>query len=198
MMKRTMYACCLLLLILSLASGGFAAAPAAPDAPKEKSSKALSQMLLDIEVAAKTAEAEVARLPSVVDDECSRIRNALDRWANTRLRVIVEANYADVRKALAETSLPQEEGAFSVWWKQTKAGVGSDGDLENLVKTYFSLLQPRLSSVSEGFQRTILEDLEKETTSNLREAMERIRKPFLGVLKQRLPVYNTIPVPYTD
>ena len=195
MMKRTMYVCCLLLSIFFLASGGFAAAT---DAPKEKSSKALSQMLLDIEVAAKTAEAEVARLPSVVDDECSRIRNALDRWATTRLRVIVEANYADVRKALAETSLPQEEGAFSVWWKQTKAGVGSDGDLENLMKTYFSLLQPRLSSVSEGFQRTILEDLEKETTSNLGESMERIRKPFLGVLKQRLPVYNTIPVPNTD
>ncbi len=195
MMKRTMYVCCLLLSIFFLASGGFAAAT---DAPKEKSSKALSQMLLDIEVAAKTAEAEVARLPSVVDDECSRIKNALDRWATTRLRAIVEANYADIRKALAETSLPQEEGAFSVWWKQTKAGVGSNEDLENLMKTYFSLLQPRLSSVSEGFQRTILDDLEKETTSNLRESMERIRKPFLGVLKQRLPVYNTIPVPNTD
>ncbi len=189
------YAFCLLLSLFSLASGGFAAAL---DVQKEKSSKALSRMLLDIEVAARTAEAEVAKLPSIVDDECSRIKNSLDRWANTRLRVIVEANYADIRKALEETSLPQEEGAFSVWWKQTKAGVGSNGDLEDLMKTYFSLLQPRLSSVSEGLQKGIMDDLEKETTTHLQESMERIRKPFLGVLKQRLPVYNTIPIPNTD
>ncbi len=92
----------------------------------------------------------------------------------------------------------QEEGTFSVWWKQTKAGAGSHDDLRKLVELFFADLQPRLSSVSEEFQREILKSLEEETQIHLKESMERIRKPFLGILRQRLPVYNTIPIPNTD
>lgn len=165
---------------------------------REEAERLFAEMLLEIEVAAKTAEAEIEKLPSIVDDERSRIKNALDQWANTRLTEIVEENYADVEKALAETRLPQEEGTFSVWWKQTKAGAGSHDDLKKLVELFFANLQPRLSSVSEEFQRKILQSLEEETQTHLKESMERIRKPFLGILRQRLPVYNTIPIPNTD
>lgn len=165
---------------------------------REDAERLFAKMLLEIEVAAKTAEAEIEKLPSIVDDERSRIKNALDQWANTRLTKIVEANYRDVEKALEETMLPREEGTFSVWWKQTKAGAGSHDDLRKLVELFFANLQPRLSSVSEEFQREILKSLEDETQVHLKESMERIRKPFLGILRQRLPVYNTIPIPNTD
>lgn len=165
---------------------------------QEETDRLFAQMLLEIEVAAKTAEVEIEKLPSLVDDERSRIKNALDQWANTSLTRIVEKNYREVEQALLETNLPQEEGTFTVWWKQTKAGAGSNEDLKKLVELFFADLQPRLSSVSEKFQREILDSLEEETQTHLTDSMEKIRKPFLGILKQRLPVYNTIPVPNTD
>ncbi len=196
MVAGTRYVVSLLAALLSLAFGQMSLA--AQDASKEDASKALSRMLLDMEVAAKTAEAEIAKLPSIVDDECARIRNSLDRWANSQLRAIVAGNHAAVGRLLDATHLPQEEGAFSVWWKQTKAGVGSDGDLDALLKTYFSILQPGISSVNEEFQKQIMDSLGQETLAGLQESMERIRKPFIGILKQRLPIYNTIPVPNTD
>ena len=123
-------------------------------------SNMLAQMLLEIEVAARTAETEIEKLPSIVDAERSRIKNALDTWARNDLTKIVGKNYSDIEKALAATKLPLEEGTFSIWWKQTKAGAGSNEDLEKLVELFFSNLQPRLSSVSESFQREILESLE--------------------------------------
>ena len=161
-------------------------------------SNMLAQMLLEIEVAARTAETEIEKLPSIVDAERSRIKNALDTWARNDLTKIVGKNYSDIEKALAATKLPLEEGTFSIWWKQTKAGAGSNEDLEKLVELFFSNLQPRLSSVSESFQREILDSLESETQFHLQSSMERIREPFLGILKQRLPVYNTIPIPNTE
>lgn len=176
----------------------FGASPSFAVPSQEERDRLFAKLLLEIEVAAKTAEAEIEKLPSIVDDERSKIKNALDRWANTRLTKIVEENYSHVEKALKETRLPQEEGTFSVWWKQTKAGAGSNEDLTKLVELFFANLQPRLSSVSEGFQRRLLDSLEEETQVHLADSMERIRKPFLGILKQRLPVYNTIPIPNTE
>jgi len=138
---------------------------------QEETDRLFAQMLLEIEVAAKTAEVEIEKLPSLVDDERSRIKNALDQWANTSLTRIVEKNYREVEQALLETNLPQEEGTFTVWWKQTKAGAGSNEDLKKLVELFFADLQPRLSSVSEKFQREILDSLEEETQTHLTESM---------------------------
>lgn len=187
-----------LFLIVSLVVLIATAGSAFPAQSKEERDRLFDKMLLEIEVAAKTAGSEIEKLPSLVEDERSRIKNALDRWANSELPKIVEANYLEVEKALAESSLPKEEGAFSVWWKQTKAGAGSRDDLKNLVELFFKDLQPRLSSASESFQKAILESLEEEAGIQLGESMERVRRPFIGILKQRLPVYNTIPVPNTD
>jgi hypothetical protein len=191
-MKKGMKWGCLFLTMLFILVPGRQALSSSNVGDQEKANM-LAQMLLEIEVAARTAEAEIEKLPSIVDAERSRIKNALDTWARNDLTKIVEKNYSDIEKALAATKLPLEEGTFSIWWKQTKAGAGSNEDLEKLVELFFSNLQPRLSSVSESFQREILESLESETQVHLQESMERIREPFLGILKQRLPVYNTFP-----
>ncbi len=196
-MKKGMKWGCLFLTMLFILVPGRQALSSSNVGDQEKANM-LAQMLLEIEVAARTAEAEIEKLPSIVDAERSRIKNALDTWARNDLTKIVEKNYSDIEKALAATKLPLEEGTFSIWWKQTKAGAGSNEDLEKLVELFFSNLQPRLSSVSESFQREILESLESETQVHLQESMERIREPFLGILKQRLPVYNTIPIPNTE
>lgn len=172
--------------------------PSSAKISREESDRLFAKLLLEIEVAAKTAEEEIAKLPSLVDDERSKIKNALDQWASSLLPKIVEKNYIEVERALEGTSLPQEEGAFSVWWKQTKAGAGSQEDLKKLVELFFDNLRPRLSTVSEGLQKEIVDSLEEETRTLIRDSMERIRQPFLGILKQRLPVYNTIPIPNTD
>ena len=187
-----------LLLFLMLALMIATPLPSCSASTREERDRLFDKMLLEIEVAAKTAGSEIEKLPSLVEDERSRIKNALDKWAGSELPKIVEANYLEVEKALAESGLPREEGAFSVWWKQTKAGAGSRDDLKKLVELFFKDLQPRLSSVSEGFQKAILESLEEEAGIQLGESMERVRRPFIGILKQRLPVYNTIPIPNTD
>lgn len=187
-----------ILLIVTLVAFFAAGGRAFSAASKEERDRLFDKMLLEIEVAAKTAGSEIEKLPSLVEDERSRIKNALDKWASSELPKIVEANYLEVERALAASSLPKEEGAFSVWWKQTKAGAGSRDDLKNLVELFFKDLQPRLSSASESFQIAILESLEEEAGLQLGESMERVRRPFIGILKQRLPVYNTIPIPNTD
>lgn len=187
-----------LLIILSLAALAAAAGPSFPSVSREEQDRLFDKMLLEIEVAAKTAGAEIEKLPSLVDDERSRIKNSLDKWASQQLPKILETNYLEVEKALAESSLPKEEGAFSVWWKQTKAGAGSREDLKLLVELFFKDLQPRLSAAGESFQKAIIASLEEEAGIQLAESMERVRRPFIGILKQRLPVYNTIPIPNTD
>ena len=187
-----------ILLIVTLVAVFAAGGRAFSATSKEERDRLFDKMLLEIEVAAKTAGSEIEKLPSLVEDERSRIKNALDKWASSELPKIVEANYLEVERALAASSLPKEEGAFSVWWKQTKAGAGSRDDLKNLVELFFKDLQPRLSSASESFQMAILESLEEEAGLQLGESMERVRRPFIGILKQRLPVYNTIPIPNTD
>jgi len=196
--------CCIISasLLFSFPSGGraettdmtdTAEAPTAAEKPN-----LLAQKLFEVEIASRTAEEELAKLPSLVNSERTRISNELNQWANTDLRRIIEEHHRQVERALEETTLPEDHSSFGIWWKQVKAGVFLNEDIEEVVALFVQRAGPRLSAVHEAFQREMLESLEIRSRTLLRESMESIRKPFIATVKDRLPLYNSIPVPNTE
>ena len=168
------------------------------DVPVSAGSEQLARKLFEIEVASRVAEEELGKLPSLVQSERTKIANELNQWANTDLRRIIDQHYLEVEKALAETTLPEDHSSVGIWWKQVKAGVFLNEEIEEVVALFVKRAGPRLSTVHEEFQRTLLESLEQRSQTLLRRSMEEIRTPFVATVKDRLPLYNAIPVPNTE
>ena len=218
---KKIFVCCALAagLLLRLPFAGGAEEPAGPGATEEsgavvqassgdvtaetagsesEDSDQLARKLFEIEVAGRVAEEELGKLPSLVRTERAKIVNELNKWANTDLRRIIEQHYLKVEKALEETTLPEDHSSVGIWWKQVKAGVFLNEDIEEVVALFVKRAGPRLSTVHEEFQRDLLESLEQRSQELLRRSMEEIRKPFVATVKDRLPLYNAIPVPNTE
>lgn len=170
----------------------------ADEMPGAPGSEQLARKLFEIELASRVAEEELGKLPSLVQAERTKIANELNQWANTDLRRIIDRHYVEVEKALAETTLPEDHSSVGIWWKQVKAGVFLNEDIEEVVALFVKRAGPRLSTVHEEFQRELLESLELRSQALLRTSMEEIRKPFVATVKDRLPLYNSIPVPNTE
>ncbi len=158
----------------------------------------VSRMLYEIEVAGKSAEAEIGKLPDLINGEKTSIRNELDMWAESDLKSLIEAHYGKVRRALESTELPEDLSTVSVWWKQMKAGVALDDDLEGVVMEFIDRAEPRVAQATETFQIDMLKNLEFKSQSLLMSSMENIRRPFLDVVRGRLPLYREIPIPPLD
>ncbi len=169
----------------------------AGDAPLLTSPQ-LAERMAEIEAAADAAEAELEKLPSLVQREKDGIINDLNRWANTDLRRILQNHYSEVERALEETTLPEDHSSVGIWWKQVKAGVLLNEDIEEVVSLFVRRAGPRLSAVQEALQREVLDSLEQRSQSLLFESMEEIRRPFMDTIKERLPLYNTLPLPKTE
>ena len=183
---------------LSAEPGGSGPAVISADAAESAGSERLARKLFEIEVASRVAEEELGKLPSLVQTERTKIANELNQWANTDLRRIIDQHYLEVEKALAETTLPEDHSSVGIWWKQVKAGVFLNEDIEEVVALFVKRAGPRLSTVHEEFQRDLLESLEQRSQALLRQSMEEIRKPFVATVKDRLPLYNSIPIPNTE
>ena len=166
------------------------AEPAAP-------SGLLAEKMREIEAAADAAEVELERLPSLVLKERDRVIGELEKWANVDLRRILQDHYSEVERALASTTLPDDHSSVGIWWKQVKAGVLLNEDIEEVVGLFVKRAAPRLSEVQEALQREVLDSLEQRTQTLLRESMEEIRRPFIETIKGRLPLYNSLPLPRT-
>jgi hypothetical protein len=119
------------------------------DVPVSAGSEQLARKLFEIEVASRVAEEELGKLPSLVQSERTKIANELNQWANTDLRRIIDQHYLEVEKALAETTLPEDHSSVGIWWKQVKAGVFLNEEIEEVVALFVKRAGPRLSTVHE-------------------------------------------------
>lgn len=155
----------------------------------------LSRMLYEVEVAGKSAEREIDRLPSLINEERQRIAGEMDLWAESELKALVEDHHRKVWQALEDTHLPDDLSTMAVWWEQLKAGVAAKEDLEKTVKVFLDRADRRVAQVSEPFQANMLRSLENRSQALLLQSMEEIRRPFLEVVKTNLPIYNQIPLP---
>ncbi len=155
----------------------------------------LSKMLYEVEVAGKSAEREIGKLPSLVNEERLRVSAEMDQWAESDLKALVEDHHRKVWQALDETHLPDDLSTLSVWWEQLKAGVTAKDDLEKTVKVFLDRADREVAQVSEPFQAAMMKSLEDRSQALLLHSMEEIRRPFLDVVKMNLPIYNQIPIP---
>ncbi|SMG34927.1 hypothetical protein [Dethiosulfovibrio salsuginis] len=155
----------------------------------------LSRMLYEVEIAGKSAEREIGKLPSLINEERLKIAEEMDLWAESELKALVEDHHRKVWQALEDTHLPDDLSTMAVWWEQLKAGVMAKEDLEQTVQVFLSRADRRVAQVSEPFQANMLRSLENRSQALLLQSMEEIRRPFLEVIRTNLPIYNHIPLP---
>lgn len=155
----------------------------------------LSRMLYDVEVAGKSAEREIGKLPNLVNEEKVRISGSMDQWAESDLKALVEEHHHKIWTALEDTHLPDDMSTMTVWWEQLKAGVTAKDDLEVTVRVFLDRADREVAQVSEPFQAAMLKSLEDRSQTLLLHSMEEIRRPFLDTVKMNLPIYNQIPIP---
>ncbi len=153
------------------------------------------EIISEIELAGRKIDREINNLPSMIDQEHAKMLSALDKWANTELAKTLVESYEKVESELNATSLPENEGTFSFWWKTT--GLSGKDAVEKMAKDFVNSFSPKLSEIVEEITIQINDQLEEVGERLLSQAEENIRRPFVEILKTRLPIYNTIPLPRT-
>lgn len=122
------------------------------------------EIISEIELAGRKIDREINNLPSMIDQEHAKMLSALDKWANTELAKTLVQSYEKVELELNATSLPENEGTFSVWWKTT--GLSGKDAVEKMAKDFVnsfekmascfhrrSFRSPRIRSVEEHLHR---------------------------------------------